>query len=127
MTDDQKRGRASVVFAIVAILTFMSGIAWLRYDLGRNVWIPCIGLAALAASSWLLWRGWKPAYLLLCAATGLGAVISFVADGRSNIALFAVGMNGFAFVNLMLPVTRSFLAEQQRKYGRASVGSDISQ
>jgi hypothetical protein len=101
------------------------GMAWFHYSHGRSPLISCIGFATLAASCWLLWREWKPAYLLLCAATGLGALISFVVDGRSNLGVFAVGMNGFALVNLMLPVTRSFLNEQRSKYRRASAGSGI--
>lgn len=125
MKDSQKRGRASVVFAITAILTFMGGMAWLSYRHNQSVLIPCVGLVALSVSCWLLWRGWMPAYLMLCAATGLGALVAFAVDGRSNVAVFAVGMNGFAFVNLILPVTRSFLGEQRSKYDRASAGSSV--
>jgi hypothetical protein len=57
--------------------------------------------------------------------TGLGALISFVVDSRSNLAVFAVGMNGFAFVNLMLPVTRSFLGEQRSRYRKSSAESGV--
>jgi hypothetical protein len=118
MTENQKRGRASVLFAITVILTFMGAMVWLHARHGRGLWVPCIGFVALAVSCWLLWRGWKPAYLALCGATGLGALIALAVSGRSASSVFAVGMNGFAFVNLMLPVTRSFLAEQKSKYSK---------
>lgn len=114
-----------MVFAISAILTFMGGMAWLHYRHNQSVLLPCVGLVALSISCWLLWRGWTPAYLMLCAATGLGALVAFAVNGRSNVAVFAVGMNGFAFVNLILPVTRSFLGEQRSKHGRSSADSSV--
>ncbi len=114
MTEAQKRGRVSLLFAFVAILTFMAAMAWLRYRHQLNYWIPVIGLLSLTVMCWQVWRGWIVSYVMLCVASGLGALISFLVARNTDLAVFAVGMNGFAFVNLMLPVTRAFLEEQRK-------------
>jgi hypothetical protein len=86
MTGLEKKRRGCLLFAIAAVVTFMVAMAWLQ-----------------------------AAYFLLCAATGFGAIVGLVVARHMILAVFAVGMNGLAFINLVVPATRAFIDVQRRK------------